>query len=152
MFQMLSPFSVSQKTPYPALLPLLTNPHISASWPWQSPILRHRAFTGPRASPPIDKQQGHPLLHMQLEPWVPTMCFLWLVIYSQEALGILISSYCCSSYGPENPFSSLGTFFKSFIRDPVLHLIDDCEYPLLYLSGTGRASQEIISGSCWPPQ
>ena len=38
------------------------------SWSWHSPILGHRAFTGPRASPPIDDQLGHPLLHMQLEP------------------------------------------------------------------------------------
>jgi hypothetical protein len=31
----------------------------------------------------------------------------------------------------------------------VLCLMDDCEHPLLYLSGTGRASQETaISGSC----
>jgi hypothetical protein len=30
----------------------------------------------------------------------------------------------------------------------VFHLIDDCEYPLLYLPGTGITSQEIvISGS-----
>jgi hypothetical protein len=50
-----------------------------------------------------------------------------------------------------NPFSSLGTFSSSFIGDPVLNPIDDCEHPLLYLSGTGRASQETaISGSCQP--
>ena len=30
--------------------------------------LGHRAFTESRASPPIDEQLGHPLLHMQLEP------------------------------------------------------------------------------------
>jgi hypothetical protein len=31
----------------------------------------------------------------------------------------------------------------------VFHLIDDCEHPLLYLPGTGIASQETaISGSC----
>jgi hypothetical protein len=40
----------------------------SASWPWHSPILGHRAITGPMASPPTDGQLGHPLLHMQLEP------------------------------------------------------------------------------------
>jgi hypothetical protein len=47
---------------------LLTNPHTLASWSWQSPIQGHITFTGPRASPPIDDQLGHPLLHMQLEP------------------------------------------------------------------------------------
>jgi hypothetical protein len=31
----------------------------------------------------------------------------------------------------------------------VFHPIDDCEHPLLYLPGTGIASQDIpISGSC----
>jgi hypothetical protein len=62
---------------------------------------------------------------------------------------VLVSSYCCSSYGAANPFSSLGTFSSSFIGDPVLCRMDDCEHPLLYLLGTGRASQETaISGSC----
>jgi hypothetical protein len=62
---------------------------------------------------------------------------------------LLVSSYCCSSYGATNPFSSLGTFSSSFIGDPVLHPIDGGEHPLLYLSGTGRASQKTaISGSC----
>ena len=37
----------------------------------ESPILGHGAFSGPRASPPFDVQQGHPLLHIHLEPWVP---------------------------------------------------------------------------------
>ena len=76
----------------------------------------------------------HPLLHMQLETW---------------ALGVLVSSYCCSTYSVADPFSSLGTFSRSFIGGPVFHLIDDCEHPLLYLPGTGIASQEIgISESC----
>jgi hypothetical protein len=56
--------------------------------------------------------------------------------------GVLVSSYCCSSYRVADPFSSLGTFSPSFIRGPVFHPIDDCEHPLLYLPGTGIASQE----------
>ena len=64
---MLSPFLVfPPEIPYP-LPPLLPNPPTPASWPWHSPILGHRTFTGPRASPPIDDLLGHPLLHMQLE-------------------------------------------------------------------------------------
>jgi hypothetical protein len=35
----------------------------------------HQAFTGPRASPLIDARYGHPLLHIQLEPWVPPGAF-----------------------------------------------------------------------------
>jgi hypothetical protein len=132
-FQMLSPFLVSfPKITY--TLPLLPNPPTPTSWPWHSPILEHRIFARPRASPPIDGWLGHPLLHMQLETW---------------ALGVLVSSYCCSSYRDADPFSSLGTFSSSFIGGPVFHPIDDCEHPLLYLPGTGIASQETaISGSC----
>ena len=55
-FQMLSPFLVFPlKIPY--LLPSLPAPQPthSHSWPWYSPILGHRTFTGPRASPPIDE-------------------------------------------------------------------------------------------------
>ena len=33
--------------------------------------------------------------------------------------GLLASSYCCSSYGTANPFSSVGHFSRSFIGDPV---------------------------------
>jgi hypothetical protein len=64
------------------------------------------------------------------------------------ALGVLVSSYCCSTYGVADPFSSLGTFSSSSIGGPVFHPIDDCEHPLLCLLGTGIASQETaISGS-----
>ena len=74
-------------TPYPITPhPLLTNPSTPASWPCFSPTLRHRAFTGPRASPPIDDWLGHPLLHMQLEPWVQT-CVLFGWWFSPWELG-----------------------------------------------------------------
>ena len=50
--------------------------------------------------------------------------------------------------GLQTPFSSLCSFSSSFIGDHVLNPMDDCEHPLLYLSGTGRASQETaIPGS-----
>ena len=42
----------------------------------------------------------------------------------------------------------LGTSSSSYIGGPVFHPIDDCEHPLMYLPGTGIASQETaISGS-----
>jgi hypothetical protein len=47
-----------------------------ASPAWHSPTLGHQAFTGPSSSPPIDVQQGYPLLPMWLEPWV-TPCVLF---------------------------------------------------------------------------
>ena len=65
-----------------------------------------------------------------------------------RALGVLVSSYCCSTYRVADPFSSLATFSSSSIGGPVYYPIDDGEHPLLYLSGTGIASQETaISGS-----
>jgi hypothetical protein len=71
--------------PPPALLP---NPLTPASWPWLSPILRHIKFVRPRASLPNDGWLGHLLLHMQLET---------------RALGVLVSSYCCSTYRVADP-------------------------------------------------
>jgi hypothetical protein len=47
------------------------HPPTPISLPWHSPTLGYQDFTGPRVSPPIDVQQGDPLLHMRLEPWVP---------------------------------------------------------------------------------
>jgi hypothetical protein len=32
-------------------------------------MLGHQTFTGPRASPLFDARQGHPLLHLWLEPY-----------------------------------------------------------------------------------
>jgi hypothetical protein len=61
-FQMLSPFQVPPpKTTIPP----------PPSLPWHCPTLGYLAFIGPRASSPTDTHQGHPLLHMQLDSWVP---------------------------------------------------------------------------------
>jgi len=74
---MTSPFLVSPlKIPLPSLLPLLYNPPTTTSWLCQAPILGHKTFPGPRASPPIDDQLGLPYQHMWLEPWVPP-CILF---------------------------------------------------------------------------
>jgi hypothetical protein len=123
-------YSQSHLYPPPTLLPNSPTP---TSWPWHSPILGHIIFVGRMASPPIDGWLGHPLLHMQQETW---------------ALGLLISSYCCSSYRAADLFSSLGAFSISSIGGHVFHPIDS-EHPLLYLPYTGIASQEIsILGTC----
>jgi hypothetical protein len=124
---------LSPKSPMPSPHPV-PNPPTPSSWPWCSPVMGHINFARPRTFPHIDGQLGHPLLHMQLETQ------LW---------GILVSSYCWSSYRVADPFSSLGTFFSSFFRDPVFHPIDDCEHSRLYLPGTGIASQKTaVSESC----
>jgi hypothetical protein len=67
-----------------------------------------------------------------------------------RALGVLVSSYYCCSYTVADPFSSLDAFSSFSIGGRMFHFIDDCEHPLLYLPGTGIASQETaISGFCW---
>jgi hypothetical protein len=65
----------------PLYLPqtLLPYPPTPASWPWHSPVLRHKNLQDQGASLPNDGWLGHLLLHMQLET---------------RALGVLISSYC----------------------------------------------------------
>ena len=45
------------------------------------PTLGHQTSRGPRASPPIDVRQGHSLLHMYLEPWIPP-CILITCLFS----------------------------------------------------------------------
>jgi hypothetical protein len=46
-------------------------------------------------------------------------------------------------------FKTQETLSTSFIGDPLLCSMDGCEHPLLYLSGTGKASQKTaLSGSC----
>ena len=71
-------------TPPPILLLLwgcfLIHPNHSCLPTLTFPNMRHQAFRGPRASLPTDDQLGHPLQHMQLEPWVPSYVFLvWWV-------------------------------------------------------------------------
>jgi hypothetical protein len=60
----------------------------------------------------------------------------------KPALGLLVSSYCCSTYRVADPYSSLGNFSSSSIGGTVFHSIADYEHPLLCLPGTGIASQE----------
>jgi hypothetical protein len=115
--------------PSPTLRP---NPPTPASWPWHSPVLGHMIFTRPKASPPIDGRLGHPLLHMQLET---QLLGYWLVHILVPPIGLqtpLAPWVLCLA-------PSLGALCS----------IQDCKHPLLYLPGTGIASQEkAISGSC----
>jgi hypothetical protein len=126
-------FKSYPKSPLYPHYPLLPYPPTPNSWFWCSPVLGHIKFARPRSSLPNDGRLGHLLLQMQLET---------------GALGVLVSSYCCSTYRVVDPFSSLGTFSSFSIGGLVFHPIDDCEHPLLCLPGTGIASQATaISGS-----
>jgi hypothetical protein len=88
-------------------------------------------FTRPKYSPPIDGLLCHPLLHMQLETQALGGGY-WLVHIVVPPIGL------------QTPFAPWVLSLA-----PPLVAIDDCEHPLLYLSGTGIASQEtVISGSC----
>jgi hypothetical protein len=64
--------------------PTSTHPHPS----WHLAILEHPALTWPRASPPIDARQGHPQLHMLLEPWVPACVFFGWCFSPWELWGV----------------------------------------------------------------
>ena len=136
---MLSTFLVSPpKIPYPfspSPAPQIINSH---SWSWHSPTLGRRNLTGPRASPPIDDWLGHPLLHIHLEPQVPPCVFFHWWFRSKKLRGYWLIHIDVPPMGLQNPFSSLGTFSRSFTGDLVLCPMDDCEHLLLYLSGTGR--------------
>jgi len=140
-FQMLSPFP-----PFVSTLPLLL-------WRYSHSHLNtlFQAFTGPRASLPIDDRQCHPWQHRLLEPWVPP-CVLFSWGFSPWELwgGGLVGWYCCSSYGVANPFSSFSPFSNSSTGVPMPSLMVSCKHPPLYLAGSGTASQEtdaiVISG------
>ena len=70
------PLEIPYQIPPPtAFMSALSHPPV----PWHFPTLGHRTFRGPRSSSPIDSQQGHSLLHMWLEQWVP-LCvpFDWM--------------------------------------------------------------------------
>jgi hypothetical protein len=109
-FQMLNPFLVFFPEPsIPSSLPLLlwgcspTHPPTPVSLPWHSPTLGHRTFPGPRASPPIDVQQGHPLLHMCLEPWIPPCVVFGLWFSTWELWGFWLVDIVVLPMGLQTP-------------------------------------------------
>jgi hypothetical protein len=68
--------------------------------------------------------------------------------------GVLVGSYCCSSYGAANPFSYLGTFSSSFTGDPVLSPMDEYQHPLLFVSHWQSPSEDsyirlLSASTCW---
>ena len=111
LLQMLSSFLVPPLTPQK---PTLSSPSscfyegvstplpTSASWHLLSSTLGHITFRGSRASPPIDAGQGHPLLHLWLEPWVPP-CVLfgwWHSPWESGESGWLILLFFLWGYKP----------------------------------------------------
>ena len=79
----------------------------------------------------------------------PSMCTPWLVVYSLGSREGLVGCYCCSSYRIANLFTSFSPFSNPSIGDAFLSPMIGCKHPPLYLSGSGKDSQETaISGSC----
>ena len=84
---------------------------------------------------------------MQLETWVSYMYSLvgGLVPGSRGEFLLVDIVLPMSLQTPQ----LLQSFLNSSIEDPVLSPMVGCEHPPLYLSGSGRASQETaVSGSC----
>jgi hypothetical protein len=118
----------------PHTLPPTSLPtHSHFFWPWRSAVLGHIQFACPMG------------LSFQ---WWPTRPSFDTYAARVKSSGVLVSSYCCSTYRVAVPFSSLGTFSSSSIGSPVIHPIADCDHPLLCLLGPGIVSQETAtSGS-----
>jgi hypothetical protein len=146
---MLSPFLVSLlKTRYSLPLPPAHQPTHSyflvLALPYSGASSTHRT----KSLSSIDHQQGHLLLHMWVETWVPP-CVLFGWWFSPWELWVTGWFILLFLLWAAHPFSSFGPFSSSSIEDYVLSPMACSEYPPLYLSGTGRASQETaISGSC----
>jgi hypothetical protein len=81
--------------------------------PWHSHTLRHQTLSGPRASPPTDVQQGHPLPHMWPAPWV----FFGWCSSPQEFLGSSLLTLLLPPWGCKPP-QLLQSLSNSSIRDP----------------------------------
>jgi hypothetical protein len=72
---------------------LLPYPLTPSSWPWHSPVLGHIKFAIPRG---LSSQ------------WWPTRPSSATYATRDTTSGVLVSSYCCSTYRVAVPFSSLG--------------------------------------------
>jgi hypothetical protein len=122
------------KVPH-TLPPPLPYPTTPTSWPWHFPVLRHIKFAQ--------------LMGLSFHWWParPSSDTYAAREMSSGGWGVLVSSYCCSTYRVADPFSSLDTLSSSSIGGPRMHPIADCEHPLLGLLGPGIVSQEkAISG------
>jgi hypothetical protein len=148
-----------QKPHIPSPLPLLLAGcypiHLPTppSLPWHSSTLGHRAFIGPRASLPIDAQQGHPLLHMQLEPWVPP-CVLFGLLFDPSELREILADIVVFHIVLQSPSVPLS---NSFIGDSILSPIVGYEHLHLCFSVSVRTSGDsyirlLSTSTSWYPQ
>ena len=119
------------KVPHAPPTPLPTHSHFLAL---RSPVLRHIKFAQP--------------MGLSFHWWPTRPSSDTYAARDTSWGGVLVSSYCCSTYRIADPFSSLGTFSSSSIGVPVILPTANCEHPLLCLLGPSIVSQETaISGS-----
>ena len=93
------------------------------------------AFTGTTASPPVDAQQGHSLIHMQLEPWVPPCVLLdwWFSpweLWGRE--GYWLVHIVVPLMGLQTPSTPYVLPLAPSFGESVLSSMDGCEPSLLY--------------------
>jgi hypothetical protein len=85
------------------IVPPPTHPPTPTSPPWHSPTLGYQAFTETRSSPSIDAQEGHPLLLMWLEPWVPPCVLFGWWFSPWELLGVWLVEIVVLPMGLQTP-------------------------------------------------
>ena len=72
-----NPLPSFPSTHSPSHPPLLfASTHSRFTLLWYQTTVGHQASTGPRASSPTDARWSHPLLHIELEPWI-SPCILF---------------------------------------------------------------------------
>ena len=140
--------------PHPSTHPLLL-----------SPTLEHWGFTGPRASPAIDAQQSHPLLHMWIEPWVaPCVLFGWWIspwelwervcVCVEGVGGFWLVDIVVLPMGLSWPSAPSVLSPNSSIGDMVFSPMVGCKHPSLYLSGWQSLSGDsyirlLLASTSW---
>jgi hypothetical protein len=138
--------------PSPSLLPIWecspTHLHYPAPPLQHPPNLEHPTSLGPRASPLVAIRQGHPLLHLYLEPWIPPDTLLgwwsrlwenWVVMPANTVLPMGLQFPLCSS----SPSASTSTMF------PELSLMVGSKHPHLHWSVSGQTYPGTTTlGSC----
>jgi hypothetical protein len=141
---MFSPFQVStSETPY-------FFPHPPATMKVLPPTHSHfpaLAFpSGPMASRPTDVQQGYPLPHILPVPRVPPCVFFGWWSSPWELQGVWPVDTVAPSMGLQTPSASSVPSPTPPLGTPELSPMVGCEP--LYLSGTGKASQETAISGC----
>jgi hypothetical protein len=143
------PYSIPHSPASMRVLPYSPTPIFSSC----HSTLGHQTPSGPRASPPTDVQQGHPSSATYVAGTKgPSMYILWLVVQSQGAPvggGVWLVDTVAPPTGLQTPSAPSVPSLTPPSGTPIQSPMVGCKHPPLYLSGSGRASQETaILGSC----